>query len=207
MKTCSKCNAMLEDNAVFCGKCGASCTDANTVGGFSQPQFSQPQQPQFSQPQFNQPQQPQFNQPQQPQFGQPQQFGQPGFQPAGAAVQKGSNKTAIIVIASVVVLAIVGVILFLFVFKGDYKKDIVGTWKDTVDSSTTITFNSDGTLSMKVSGLTVKGEYTISGSNLKLTYKLLGMSYNEEYTIQSISGGEMKQKDKSDNKISILKKQ
>ena len=59
---------------------------------------------------------------------------------------------------------------------------------------------------MKLSGYTFNGNYELSGSNLKMTYSIFGVSETEEYTIESISGGEMKLKDKSDNKTSILKK-
>ena len=193
MKNCTTCGAPLEDNAVFCGNCGSSLDSGA------------PQQPQFNQPQFNQPQQ--------PQFGQPQQFGQPfnpnqGFQAGGAAVKQGSNKALIGIIAAVVAVGVIVLVLFLFVFKGDYKKDIIGTWVDTQDSSSTMTFEEGGKMSMKLMGIKVSGTYEISGSTLKIKYSVLGVSNQEEFKIDSMSSSSMTLKDtKKSNTIYKLKKQ
>ena len=210
MKTCTKCGAMLEDNAVFCGKCGASFANdaAAAMGGAQQP-FGQPQQPQFNQPQqpFGQPQQPfgqpQFNQPQQP-FGQPQY--QPGFQ-GGAAVKQGSNKAIIFIIAGIVLAAVVGVLLYFFVFKGgNYSKDIVGTWVDKTDSSSTVTFESGDKLTMNLRGIKLSGTYKISGSELTMTYSFMGVSNTDTYEIVKLNGSTLRIKDKKDNAISELTK-
>ena len=199
MKNCTKCGAVLEDNAMFCGKCGASFADQTVQSmGFQQPQFNQPQ-PQ--QPQFQQPQQ-QFNQPQP--FGQPQ-YAQPGFQ-GGTGVKQGSNKALIFVIIGVVVAAIVCVILFLFVFKSDYKKDIVGTWVDKTDSTSSITFEDGGTLKMVLRGITLKGTYKISGKELTMTYSFMGVSNSETYEIVKLNGSTMRLKDKKDSSLSELTK-
>lgn len=189
---------MLDDNAVFCNQCGASF-GSSSGAGFQQPQqpqFNQPQQPQFNQPQqpqFNQPQQPQFNQPQfnQPQqpFGQPQ-FNQPGFQ-GGAAVKQGSNKTVFVIIGIAVAALVVGLILFLFVFKSDYKKDIIGTWVDETDSTSSMTFEEGGKMTMNLMGFKVSGTYEISGSTLTMKYSVMGVSNKEEFKIDKISGSEM----------------
>lgn len=204
---------MLEDNAVFCGKCGASFANnaAAAMGGAQQP-FGQPQQPQFNQPQpqFNQPQQP-FGQPQQPQFNQPQQpFGQPQYQPGfqgGAAVKQGSNKAIIFIIAGIVLAAVVGVLLYFFVFKGgNYSKDIVGTWVDKTDSSSSITFEDGGTLKLVLRGLKLKGTYKISGSELTMTYSFMGVSNTDTYEIVKLNGSTLRIKDKKDNAISELTK-
>ena len=199
MKNCTKCGAVLEDNAMFCGKCGASFADQTVQSmGFQQPQFNQPQ-PQ--QPQFQQPQQ-QFNQPQP--FGQPQ-YAQPGFQ-GGTGVKQGSNKALIFVIIGVVVAAIVCVILFLFVFKSDYKKDIIGTWVDKTDSTSSITFEDGGTLKMVLRGITLKGTYKISGKELTMTYSFMGVSNSETYEIVKLNGSTMRLKDKKDSSLSELTK-
>ncbi len=211
---------MLEDNAVFCGKCGASFANdaAAAMGGAQQP-FGQPQQPQFNQPQqpfgqpqqpFGQPQQP-FGQPQQPQFNQPQQpFGQPQYQPGfqgGAAVKQGSNKAIIFIIAGIVLAAVVGVLLYFFVFKGgNYSKDIVGTWVDKTDSSSSITFESGDKLTMNLRGLKLKGTYKISGSDLTMTYSFMGVSNTDNYEIVKLNGSTLRIKDKKDNSISELTK-
>lgn len=178
---------MLDDNAVFCNQCGASF-GSSSGAGFQQPQqpqFNQPQQPQFNQPQQPQFNQPQFNQPQQP-FGQPQ-FNQPGFQ-GGAAVNQGSNKTVFVIIGIAVAALVVGLILFLFVFKGDYKKDIVGTWTDTTDAMTTMEFKEDGNFVMKHLLQQLKGTYEIDGSTLKLNIKNAG---TQEFKISSMNSKEM----------------
>ena len=199
MKNCTKCGAVLEDNAMFCGKCGASFADQTVQSmGFQQPQFNQPQ-PQ--QPQFQQPQQ-QFNQPQP--FGQPQ-YAQPGFQ-GGTGVKQGSNKALIFVIIGVVVAAIVCVILFLFVFKSDYKKDIVGTWVDKTDSTSSITFEDGGTLKLVLRGLKLSGTYKISGSELTMTYSFMGVSNTDTYEIVKLNGSTMRLKDKKDSSLSELTK-
>ena len=204
---------MLEDNAVFCGKCGASFANdaAAAMGGAQQP-FGQPQQPQFNQPQqpFGQPQQP-FGQPQQPQFNQPQQpFGQPQYQPGfqgGAAVKQGSNKAIIFIIAGIVLAAVVGVLLYFFVFKGgNYSKDIVGTWVDKTDSSSSITFESGDKLTMNLRGLKLSGTYKISGSELTMTYSFMGVSHTDNYEIVKPNGSTLRIKDKKDNAISELTK-
>ncbi len=204
---------MLEDNAVFCGKCGASFANdaAAAMGGAQQP-FGQPQQPQFNQPQqpFGQPQQP-FGQPQQPQFNQPQQpFGQPQYQPGfqgGAAVKQGSNKAIIFIIAGIVLAAVVGVLLYFFVFKGgNYSKDIVGTWVDKTDSSSSITFESGDKLTMNLRGLKLSGTYKISGSELTMTYSFMGVSHTDNYEIVKLNGSTLRIKDKKDNAISELTK-
>ena len=204
---------MLEDNAVFCGKCGASFANdaAAAMGGAQQP-FGQPQQPQFNQPQqpFGQPQQP-FGQPQQPQFNQPQQpFGQPQYQPGfqgGAAVKQGSNKAIIFIIAGIVLAAVVGVLLYFFVFKGgNYSKDIVGTWVDKTDSSSSITFEDGGTLKLVLRGLKLNGTYKISGSELTMTYSFMGVSNTDTYEIVKLNGSTLRIKDKKDNAISELTK-
>lgn len=162
---------MLEDNAVFCNKCGASFNDA--PAGFQQPQFNQPQQ--------------QFGQPQQP-FGQPQQpFGQPAFQ-GGAGVQQGNNKTVFIIVGAVVAALVVGLILFLFVFKGDYEKKIKGTWVDTTDATTTMEFKDNGEFVIKHLLQQLKGTYEIDGSTLKLNIKGAG---TQEFKISSMSSSEM----------------
>ena len=190
---------MLDDNAVFCNQCGASFGSSSGAGfqqpqqpQFNQPQqpqFNQPQQPQFNQPQqFGQPQQPQFNQPQQ--FGQPQPFGQPAFQ-GGAAVKQGSNKTVFVIIGIAVAALVVGLILFLFVFKSDYKKDIIGTWVDETDSSSSMTFEEGGKMTMNLMGFKVSGTYEISGSTLTMKYSVMGVSNKEEFKIDKISGSEM----------------
>ena len=182
---------MLEDNAVFCGKCGASFANdaAAAMGGAQQP--------------FGQPQQPQFNQPQQP-FGQPQY--QPGFQ-GGAAVKQGSNKAIIFIIAGIVLAAVVGVLLYFFVFKGgNYSKDIVGTWVDKTDSSSSITFEDGGTLKLVLRGLKLKGTYKISGSELTMTYSFMGVSNTDTYEIVKLNGSTLRIKDKKDNAISELTK-
>ena len=210
MKTCTKCGAMLEDNAVFCGKCGASFANdaAAAMGGaqqpFGQPQFNQPQQP------FGQPQQPQFNQPQQP-FGQPQQpFGQPQYQPGfqgGAAVKQGSNKAIIFIIAGIVLAAVVGVLLYFFVFKGgNYSKDIIGTWVDKTDSTSTVTFESGDKLTMNLRGIKLSGTYKISGSELTMTYSFMGVSHTDTYEIVKLNGSTLRIKDKKDSSISELTK-
>ena len=213
MKTCTKCGAMLEDNAVFCGKCGASFANdaAAAMGGAQQP-FGQPQQPQFNQPQqpFGQPQQPQFNQPQQP-FGQPQQpFGQPQYQPGfqgGAAVKQGSNKAVIFIILGIVLAAVVGVLLYFFVFKGgNYSKDIIGTWVDKTDSTSTVTFESGDKLTMNLRGIKLSGTYKISGSELTMTYSFIGVSHTDTYEIVKLNGSTLRIKDKKDSSISELTK-
>ena len=201
---------MLEDNAVFCGKCGASFANdaAAAMGGaqqpFGQPQFNQPQQP------FGQPQQPQFNQPQQP-FGQPQQpFGQPQYQPGfqgGAAVKQGSNKAVIFIILGIVLAAVVGVLLYFFVFKGgNYSKDIIGTWVDKTDSTSTVTFESGDKLTMNLRGIKLSGTYKISGSELTMTYSFIGVSHTDTYEIVKLNGSTLRIKDKKDNSISELTK-
>ena len=199
---------MLEDNAVFCGKCGASFANdaAAAMGGAQQP-FGQPQQPQFNQPQqpFGQPQQP-FGQPQQPQFNQPQQpFGQPQYQPGfqgGAAVKQGSNKAIIFIIAGIVLAAVVGVLLYFFVFKGDYKKDIVGTWVDKTDAMTTMEFKEDGNFVMKHLLSQLKGTYEIDGSTLKLNIKGAG---TQEFKISSMNSKEMTLKGTGSDKNTMYK--
>ncbi|MBQ2581452.1 MAG: zinc-ribbon domain-containing protein [Ruminococcus sp.] len=191
MKNCTTCGAPLEDNAVFCGNCGSSL------------ESRAPQQPQFNQPQFNQPQQPQFNQPQQ--FGQPFNPNQ-GFG-SGAAVKQGSNKALIGIIAAVVGIGIIVLVLFLFVFKSDYKKDIIGTWVDTTDSTSTMTFEEGGKMSMKLMGINVSGTYEISGSTLKMKYSVLGVTSEQEFKIDSMSSSNMTLKDtKKSNTIYKLKK-
>jgi hypothetical protein len=113
---------------------------------FGQPQYGQPKygqqpgqapyaqqpgqpygQPQYGQPQYGQPQygQPQYGQPQYGQPGQPPPFGQPGAPwgaPGGPGGQqpKGNKSTVIaLIIAGVVVVAAIGVALFLVFGKDD----------------------------------------------------------------------------------------
>jgi uncharacterized protein (TIGR03066 family) len=178
---------MLEDNAVFCGKCGASFANdaAAAMGGAQQP--------------FGQPQQPQFNQPQQ--FGQPQPFGQPAFQ-GGTAVKQGNNKTVFVIVGIAVAALVVGLILFLFVFKGDYKKDIVGTWTDTTDAMTTMEFKEDGNFVMKHLLSQLKGTYEIDGSTLKLNIKGAG---TQEFKISSMNSKEMTLKGTGSDKNTMYK--
>ena len=206
---------MLDDNAAFCSKCGATfAPNGGAMGGFQQPQqpqqpqfnqpqqpqFNQPQQPQFTQPQqFGQPQQPQFNQPQQ--FGQPQPFGQPAFQ-GGTAVKQGNNKTVFVIVGIAVAALVVGLILFLFVFKGDYKKDIVGTWTDTTDAMTTMEFKDDGNFVMKHLLQQLKGTYEIDGSTLKLNIKGAG---TQEFKISSMNSKEMTLKGTGSDKNTMYK--
>ena len=189
---------MLDDNAAFCSKCGATfAPNGGAMGGFQQPQ--QPQQPQFNQPQqFGQPQQP-FNQPQQ--FGQPQPFGQPAFQ-GGTAVKQGNNKTVFVIVGIAVAALVVGLILFLFVFKGDYKKDIVGTWTDTTDAMTTMEFKEDGNFVMKHLLQQLKGTYEIDGSTLKLNIKNAG---TQEFKISSMNSKEMTLKGTGSDKNTMYK--
>ena len=176
MKICEKCGAQLDDNAAFCGVCGASSDPKPVLPDqpfqFSQPQFYQPQQlnqpPQFDQqPQFYQT--PKFDQA--PQLNNPTQFSQPQFAPQGAApfnapVQKGNNKKVmIIIISAIVALVVVVLVLFLFVFKRYSKKDIVGIWQDNWGHY--ITFNEDGTIDDFGSGEDVT--YKLDGDTLTIT--------------------------------------
>jgi len=110
---------------------GAAPSGPPQYGQYGQPQYGAPQygQPQYGQPQYGQPQygqqygQPQYGQ----QYGQPGQppYGQPGVPwgpPGGPGGQrpKGSRNTLIaLVVAGVVVLAAIGVALFLVLAKGD----------------------------------------------------------------------------------------
>ena len=79
MRTCPKCQSVVEDTMIFCPHCGMELpTEPAPVAEPAvvvepQPQYQQPQyqQPQYQQPQY---QQPQYQQPQyqQPQYQQPQ---------------------------------------------------------------------------------------------------------------------------------------
>lgn len=198
MKICEKCGAQLDDNAAFCGVCGASSDPKPVLPDqpfqFSQPQFYQPQQlnqpPQFDQqPQFYQT--PKFDQA--PQLNNPTQFSQPQFAPQGAApynapVQKGSSKKLIIIIAAVVaVIAITILVLFLFVFKS--KNDlIIGTWQEVKENGrgSYTRFNKDGTMEYDLNS-SLKATYKIDGKNLIVSID----SLSESYEIVKLTDDEM----------------
>jgi|GEM_PF-1501401 len=198
MKICEKCGAQLDDNAAFCGVCGASSDPKPVLPDqpfqFSQPQFYQPQQlnqpPQFDQqPQFYQT--PKFDQA--PQLNNPTQFSQPQFAPQGAApynapVQKGNNKKVMIIIAaSVAAIAIIIAVVFLFVFKS--KKDlIVGIWQEVKENGrgSYTRFNKDGTMEYDLLS-DMKATYKIDGDTLTVTIQ----SVSANYSIEKLTDDEM----------------
>lgn len=175
MKICEKCGAQLDDNAAFCGVCGASSDPKPVLPDqpfqFSQPQFYQPQQlnqpPQFDQqPQFYQTpkfdQAPQLNNP--TQFSQPQQFAQPAFQGGAVAANTNSKKKLIIIISAIVALVAVVLILFLFVFKSN-KDKLIGTWKAD-GANGYIKFEKDGRMDL---GTGKQGTYTVDGDEISVS--------------------------------------
>ena len=79
-------------------------------------------------------------------------------------------------------------ILFLFVFKSDYKKDIVGSWVDTTDATTTMEFKDNGDFVMTHILYKYKGTYEIDGSTLKLSFTGGG---SKDFKISSMRSSEM----------------
>lgn len=81
------------------------------------------------------------------------------------------------------------------------KQQIIGTWVDT-ESGLEMTFEKDGTLTMKSSGVGFTGTYEVKGN--RLTINILGE--DAASTITSISGSKMTLKDDDGSTMTLTKK-
>ena len=91
--------------------------------------------------------------------------------------------------------------------KDDYANAIIGTWLDTSDNSTTMTFDKMYRSSMNVSGLKLTGTYELNGEVLKITYTFLGVTSTDTFKIKSLYDAEMIFADAQDeSKMFLLKK-
>jgi len=89
------------------------------------------------------------------------------------------------------------------VFGADYKKDIVGKWSyEFKGQQANMEHKSDGTFTLVMGSVTVKGKYSVKDNTLTLTAD----GKDTPYTIESFDGKKMNMKRVKDNRVIVYEK-
>jgi len=106
-------------------------------------------------------------------------------------------KTGIAVCFTLVVLAAS------LAFGADFKKDIVGAWTyEFKGQQASVEHKADGTFTLVMGGVTVKGTYKVNGNSLTLTAD----GKDTPYIIESFDGKKMPIKRVKDNRVLVYVK-